>query len=65
MLQASIETLSKTQLVAIMWGLFDKPEGETINLKKDDTLVLAARLQAEGPNWSRSDYDEMIDSLKE
>ena len=58
-------TLDKSLLVMNMRGLFDDPQGETFNLKKDDTLALADLLQAEGPDWSRANYVEMLESLKE
>ena len=64
-LKEGFKTFSKSSLVDIMRVLFDAPEGETVNLKKDDTLNLADRLEAEGPDWSRTDYVEMLESLKE
>ena len=55
---------SKAYLVLSVRLLFDNPKGDTVNLKKDDTLALADRLQLAGPDWSRSDYAEMLESLK-
>ena len=56
---------SKDELVTRIRQLFDDPSGELVYLKKKDTLALADRLQAEGEDWSRSDYVEMLDSLTE
>ena len=48
-LKASFAIFSKDELVTGMRALFDEPEGVTVMLKKDDTLNLADRLEAEGP----------------
>ena len=65
LLKEEFKTASKDGLVTGMRRLFDNPHGETVNLKKDDTLALADRLQDEGFSWSRSGYVEMLESLKE
>ena len=68
LLKESFKTDSKDALVVDIRWLFDDPEGETVNLKKDDTLALADSLQDEGPDFSlskRVDYVEMLESLKE
>lgn len=67
-LMAAFKTASKNQLVAGMRELFFSPVGdkaEVIYLKGPDTLALARRLQAEGSEWSRAEYAEALDSLKE
>ena len=64
-LKESFKAAPKDRLVLRMRTLFRVAEGETVNLKKDDTLALADRLEAEGLNWSRTDYVEMLESLKE
>ena len=40
------------------------PKDDLVYLKKKDTLALADRLQS-ASDWSRSEYIEMLDSLKE
>ena len=70
LLKENFKTDSKDYLVVSMRLLFDNPKGVTVNLKKDDTLALADRLEAEGFDWaenvySRSGYAEMLESLKE
>ena len=57
-LKASFAIYSKDELVTGIRGLFDEAEGQIVMLKKDDTLNLADRLEAEGPGWSRSGYAE-------
>ena len=47
-LKEAFKTASKYDLVIEMRVLFHVPEGETVNLKKDDTLALADRLEGEG-----------------
>ena len=64
-LKDKFKTYSKPYLVAAMRRLFDNPEGETVNLKKDDTLALADRLETEASYWSSSGYAEALESLKE
>ena len=65
LLEEKFKTASRDYLVVAIRWLFDEPEGETVNLKKDDTLYLADRLSSEGPVWPRSIYVEMLESLKE
>ena len=64
LLKDEFKTASMDALVTGMRRLFDNPHGTTVNLKKYDTLDLADRLEAE-KYWSRSNYAEMLDSLKE
>ena len=69
-LKEEFKTATKNQLVARMRTLFDETEGETVNLKKDDTLALADRLEADGFDWaenvhSRPGYVKILESLKE
>ena len=64
-LMAAFKVAPLKQLIAGIRGLFDGAEGELIYLKKGDTLALADRLQVEGSGWSRTEYAEALDSLKE
>lgn len=72
-LKDSFRTDSRNKLAADIRSLFDDDyEGESVYLKKNDTLALADRLQdaqnegETGPNdWAMSDWVEMLDSLTE
>ena len=61
----------RIHLAAGIRALFDEPEFEAkqVNLKKDDTLALADRLEAEGGEIfsfnERAIFVEMLESLKE
>ena len=69
------KTAPKARLVIEMRALFDDAKvpiavliGKLVYLKKDDTLALADRLQADETHFSlstRANYVEMLESLKE
>ena len=59
------KTAEKQALVSGIRGLFNGAEGDLIRLKKGDALALANRLQAEGSDWSRSNYSQDLESLTE
>ena len=73
-LKEDFDVAPRDQLVAEMRGLFGDVEfpvtalpGELIYLKKDNTLALADRLQADKTDFSfsvRVDYADMLESLK-
>ena len=65
LLKDSFKTATRSQLIGGIRDLFDHADGATVNLKKDDTLALADRLETEASYWSRSGYAEALESLKE
>ena len=66
-LKESFKTADKFELINGIRSLFDDAyEGESVYLKKIDTLALANRLQHEGFfQRTRSEWVEMLESLTE